>query len=400
MAKRKLSYVWKDPKTGYYYGRIQVKQDNGKYKTEYTDRAINATHAEQLALELKEKYAKSGQAFFDGRKMTLFDLAEWYKPKYAIPALYVDGKKVAGMRGWKAERSKIDRICSTLGHHLIVELDEDILRDYKLSELKKGKKISSVNRDLESIRAMIRKAVKKKWRTENLDFDELIDKSLENRRTVTITLDEEQRILEKARDKNIVYAPRLYPLILALRDSGARPNELYPVNDSESDYSSQETFYEPIRWRDVFNDDMSVRDVTVFVSYKGKMREERIGIISERMKAAFVELWEYLKKSRRVTPPNAANLDNLIFPHTTYKKAWTVVRNAAELPGLRLRDLRRDWVTRLARKGYSDKLAQRGAGHKTLQMSYEYTEFDYAAAMQAKALIDADNVIETSSAIN
>jgi hypothetical protein len=54
------------------------------------------------------------------------------------------------------------------------------------------------------------------------------------------------------------------------------------VNDYKSDYSTADTFYEPIRWRDIFAEDGSVRDVTVFVSYKGKKREARIGIITER----------------------------------------------------------------------------------------------------------------------
>ncbi len=59
---------------------------------------------------------------------------------------------------------------------------------------------------------------------------------------------------------------------------------------------------------------------------------------------------------------------------------------------LRLRDRRRDWVTRLARLGYSDKLAQRRASQKTMQMSFHYTEFDLAAEMEAKKILDADNV--------
>ena len=108
------------------------------------------------------------------------------------------------------------------------------------------------------------------------------------------------------------------------------------------------------------------------------------------MKSAFLELWKFLQIGRAI-PENSADLDNLVFPHTSYKKSWDVVRVASGVPDLRLRDLRRDWVTKLARLGYSDKLAQRGAGQKTIQMSFHYTEFDFAAAMQAKAILDADN---------
>ena len=158
-----------------------------------------------------------------------------------------------------------------------------------------------------------------------------------------------------------------------------------------NDYSEDKSKYEPIRWRDLFDKKGQFRNITRLVSYKGKLREERLAVITERMKKAFLELWRFLEHSKNVTPANAARLDNMVFPHTTYKKSWDIVRTAAGYPDLRLRDLRRDWVTRLSRLGYSDKLAQRGAGHKKMQTSFEYTEFDEAAALQAKLLLDRDN---------
>ncbi|MBK6591069.1 MAG: hypothetical protein IPG22_22645 [Acidobacteria bacterium] len=168
----------------------------------------------------------------------------------------------------------------------------------------------------------MRKAWKKKWLKELPDFEDFIQKGLENRRTVTVTSGQEKVILEEAR--------------------------------------------------------------------KVRIGEVRYAVVTERMKRAFEELWNDLSR-RKLISQNAAELDNLIFPHSTFKKSWNIVREAAGLPGLRLRDLRRDWVTRLGRLGYSDKLAQRGAGHKKMQTSFEYTEFDETAALQAKALLDGDN---------
>lgn len=77
--------------------------------------------------------------------------------------------------------------------------------------------------------------------------------------------------------------------------------------------------------------------------------------------------------------------------HTSFQKSWDKVRNAASYPDLRLLDLRRDWVARLNRLGNSDKLAQRGDGHRKMQTSFEYTEFDKTAALQAKEFLDRDN---------
>ena len=112
------------------------------------------------------------------------------------------------------------------------------------------------------------------------------------------------------------------------------------------------------------------------------------------MKFALIELWKFLQTSKTI-PEHSAHLDNLAFPHTAFQSAWEVVSARAGVPDLRLRDLRRDWVTRLAKLGYSDRLAQRGAGHQQMQMTFGYTEFDMEAALQAKAVLDSALEIES-----
>lgn len=97
---------------------------------------------------------------------------------------------------------------------------------------------------------------------------------MDERRTVTITDAQEKKILIETRKQIRTTAPRLYALILALRDSGARPSEIYPVNDCSEDKSK----YEPIRWRDLFEGNGKIRDITRLVSYKGKVREERLAL--------------------------------------------------------------------------------------------------------------------------
>jgi len=387
--KRYGSYAWKSP-SGYLYARVFIKNDDGTVKPIYR-RAENITHAEQIGEELKREFENRGQAFIDGRKMTFGELAEWYKKEFVTQPVYLNGVKIEGMRTWANEQNKIDRIVKAIGKKVLIsEIDDSTFRSFRKKRIREGVSITTINRDFESIRAIMRKAWKKKWLKELPDFEDFIQKGLESRRTVTVTAEQEKLILEEAK-KIRIEAPRLYALIISLRDSGARPNELYPVNDTKTDYSKgASTFYEPIRWRDLFDHKGECKDLTQLVSYKNKRREVRFAVITERMKTAFKDLWLDLSK-RKLIPQNAADMNNLIFPHTTFKKSWNIVREAAGLPGLRLRDLRRDWVTRLGRLGYSDKLAQRGAGHKKMQTSFEYTEFDETAALQAKRLLDDDN---------
>src|SRR5690349_18810611 len=111
MAKRKKygSYTWTDPKTGYLYARVRITLPNGKSKPIYR-RALNKTHAKQLADEIKDEYKNRGEAYIDSERMSISDLAEWYKSRYVVEPVYVDGKRIRGMRTWKSESQKIDRI--------------------------------------------------------------------------------------------------------------------------------------------------------------------------------------------------------------------------------------------------------------------------------------------------
>jgi integrase len=392
------SYVFYDDK-GKLYAKVQVRQPTGKYKT-IKKRAVNLTHVKQIAAEIQAEYADRGTAYLDGSKMTFGDLAEWYKAEFVIAPVYVDGARAEGMATWKGEEKKIDRIVAELGTKLLNDIDDDVLRHFRRKRLKTVG-IATANRDMETIRAMMRKAVKKKWKKDAIDFEGLIDKSLEPRRTVTVTDAEIERVLAESR--GMMKSPRLYALILTLYDGGARPSEIYPVGDYRADYSIPgEGKYVPLRWRDVMRDGEIV-DVTIITSTKGKRIKKRFMAVSNRMADAYRDLWRFLLSSKNVTPEHAADLDNLIFPHRTYQSAWEVVRKAANLDCVRLRDLRRDWVTRMAKDGLSDRLAQRGAGHEQMQQTFEYTEFDMAAALQVKELLDRRSTPRTvieSDAVN
>ncbi|MBE7516131.1 MAG: hypothetical protein HS105_05925 [Chloracidobacterium sp.] len=78
MGRRKAGYVWTDKKTGHIYARVQLRDSNGKVKQIYK-RALNPTHAEQLAIEILEESDARGQGYIEGREMTFKKLAEWYK---------------------------------------------------------------------------------------------------------------------------------------------------------------------------------------------------------------------------------------------------------------------------------------------------------------------------------
>ncbi len=189
---------------------------------------LTLTHVQQLVEEILSQYKQRGQAFIDGYGMTFESLVEWYKTEYVTEPIYVDGVKIEGMRTWESECNKIDRIVTAIGKaSLIAELDESSFRNFRKTRITQGVTIATLNRDFESIRAMMRKAKKMKWLKEVPEFDGFIQKGVENRRTVTITDEQEKQILAKAY-KVLNTAPRLYSLVISLRGSGARPMNSIP----------------------------------------------------------------------------------------------------------------------------------------------------------------------------
>lgn len=357
---------------------------NGKIKTIYK-RAANITHAEQLADEIRAEFDFRGEKFIEGREKTFRDLAAWYKERYVTAPVYsADGKKISGMRSFVHEGKKIDRLTDFFGAMKISEIDERALHYFKKMREKKVK-TSTINRDLETLRAMFGKARRQRWITANpFEFGEnLIIKALEERRTVTLTDEEEDLILKAAKK---LPQSRLYYLILVLRDTGARPSEIYPVNA----FKSSEVKYEPVRWCDFFDYDFQAVKLT---SFKGKAKQSRFAPVTTRVKAALMELWDSLKDEEK-------NLKNLIFPGKSYKTAWQQTLREAKLTGIRLRDLRRDFRTRLARAGYSDQLASRLLGHSTSNTTYHYTEADLAAVYLANDILNSQNIKTVSEAEN
>jgi integrase len=61
------------------------------------------------------------------------------------------------------------------------------------------------------------------------------------------------------------------------------------------------------------------------------------------------------------------------------KKPWEVVRVAAQLPWLRIHDLRHTAITRMAEAGVPIPVIMAVAGHVTAQMHHHYTSISMAA---------------------
>lgn len=405
---RYKSYAWSHPKTGKLYARVQIRQPDGKFKT-YLKPAKNKQHADQLAQGMLQDYAERKTGFIEGEAMTFNDLAEWYKKNRAVPPVYSDdGSKRSGMRTFKAVRLRIDKLKIFFGKKLIKTIDNDTVYRYKRKREKEDVSVTTINRDLEILRAMFRKAVRKKWLRESpFDYGDepLIEKSLEKRRQVILNEEEEFAILETARtasEKTLIYYA-----ILCLLDTGARPSEIYDASTVKA---------EPVKWKDFFDFDFKAVRLT---SYKGAQKKIRFAPVTERLETALRGLWHSAKEENRIITAQ-------IFQVASFKTAWGKIRKRADIAlkiaaeekvsvkevfggnvpeekikeltekfkkeplslDVRLRDLRRNFSSRLATGGMENDLRQRILGHERAQTTFDYTEADLTTVLTAKFILD------------
>ena len=415
---RYKSYAWTHPATKKLYARVQLRQPDGTWKT-YLKPAKNKTHADQLAGEMLEDYKVRKTGFVEGESMTFEYLADWYKKIHSIPPVYApDGSKISGIRTFEAERRRLDKLKEFFGKILIKNIDEDVLMRYKRKREKDKMAAATINRDLEILRAMFRKAVRRRWLRESpFDFGEkLIEKALEKKRDVVLTPEQEFALLEtlKKSEKTL-----LYYAVLCLLDTGARPSEIYDASTAKA---------EPVLWRDFFDYDFKAVKLT---SYKGRKKLVRFAPVTDRLELAMTELWNSLK---------IQNEDDQIFPVKSFKTAWGKARKKTDIYlkiaeeekisiekvfardieeekfkrlfekfekenltlDVRLRDLRRNFSTRLANAGMENDLRQRILGHEQAQTTFDYTQADLRTALAAKKMLDADvgSIIESDSSGN
>jgi integrase len=327
--------------------------------------------------------------------MTFEQFADWYKLNYVFEPNYEQGQQVAGLRTYKNVRLQIDRLKTEFGKKKIARIDDEILHQFKNKRKNIDKvKTATINRDLELLRAMFNKAVKQSWLEES-PFDRaenLIRKSLEARRKVTVSNVEEKLVLEAARKSENKY---LYPLILALRDTGARPSELYPysaykidLNELpkkikfwlENEVNSDEQIFLPLCWFQLFKVEFQV---VPLISLKSRQIEYRFGTMTTRLRESLLDLWEKTDKE----------IVSLVFPFKSIKKEWQKVRDETKLLDLRIRDWRRIWRSKADLAGVPEQTAQRILGHKLLETTYHYNEADLQAVVEAGRKMDELNLV-------
>lgn len=170
----------------------------------------------------------------------------------------------------------------------------------------------------------------------------------------------------------------LYYALLCLFDTGARPSEIYDASTVKA---------EPVKWIDFTEFDYKAVRLT---SYKGRQKLVRFAPVSDRLELAMRELWESSNKTA----------NSQIFEIKSFKTAWQTVCQKAGLVGVRMRDLRRSFSTKLANLGIENDLRQRILGHEQAQTTFDYTTANLDTALKISEQIRNNNIQSFSDSEN
>ncbi len=370
MARERGENGIKQLEDGRWQIRITYTESSGKRRV-YKRQAETITDAKRLKKLFLNELDNTGENVLDGDRMTFDKLASIYRQRKIIPAQYVHGRKVAGLRSHQSLLGKLNQLNSHFSNKRIKSFTVSDIETYKVERLampvikeiktktvtfnEKGEKIitvekikrssqraiSSVNRELELLRAMFRFAVREGWLNRS-PFDSgagLISKADETKRDKTLSFDEEKRLIEalsRPRRKHLL------PLILTALDTAMRRGELFKL-----------------QWKDV---DLE-NGLILIQATNTKTQTERIVGLTPRVLSSLKEIYE-----------KAADKKNgLVFGITdTIKNGWKSACVEAEIKGLRFHDLRHTAITRMVGGGLPTSEIMKASGHTQMTTFQRY----------------------------
>jgi integrase len=358
-------YVQKDKATGKWFARITVTDSQGR---RVNIRRVAGSKGEasnilkNLVRSLENAKESASGEFLDGikrDKITFVQLANAYKSFKVKPAEYRNDRKIAGLRSERTVSIRIDALLDYFGSMKLSAITVAEIERFKQKRLntptkfKTERSITSVNREVETLRGMLRFAVNEGW-IDISPFERcstpLISKADEKPRTRVLSTDEQERLLA-------VCAPHLKPLIICALHTGCRRGELLALTWNDIDFESRQ---------------ITIRALT------SKTLTQRVLKMSGKLYDELQEL--YSKHQSR----------ELVFGITTkFQHSWDTACKKAEIEDLHFHDLRATFCTRLIEAGMPIEQVSKLSGHSQLSTLYKHYLSSTAAALdKAVELLD------------
>ena len=354
MEKRKVGSIVK--KDGKLYARVRFTDDSRK-KRDIWRSASNQKDAKEKIKSLIEESKDKTSKELDAMQMTFNHLADWYSDNYLHEAIYINERKISGIRNIKPSQYNLKTLRRHFGNRLIQSITHaDILR-FKLERLSKPTKhgkqraIAGVNRELR----LFSLAVKQGWLNKSAfhNGDSLISLADENHRTRILSFAEESRLLQ-AIDSNPLRF-HLKGIVLIALDMAFRRNEILTISRKDIDFNN--------------------RTITIRAFNAKTSKSRTVGMTTR--------VYEWLLQFE-----NFKN-DDRIFPIKTIHTTWGRTLKQAGIEDFHFHDCRATAISRLISAGLQPAEAMRLSGHSTLSCLFRYIRADDSTILRGVNALEA-----------
>jgi integrase len=345
IRKRKSRTRYWVVKNGNLYARFQYTDSHGKTKEKY--KAISDKRNARGAVEqLRRELELHGSEILDAEKLKFCEVAEKYKQTKLVEAQYVDGVKVSGRRSLQPLHTPLKALVDYFGQRRIRSIKAVDLEAYKRQRLNTPtqhgtqRKVATVNRDLELLRAILNFAVQNEWliRSPFVLTKGLISKAAEAERDRVLSFDEEQRLLAVCFGRKL----HLKSLLICALDTAMRRGEIFKM-----------------RWKDI----NFVTNEIYIPQTNSKTEEARTVGITPRLREEFERLWE----------ASSQDANSIVFGITsTVKTAFKSACNEAGISDFRFHDCRHTATTRMIASGSPHTEVMKITGHSQLKTFLRY----------------------------
>jgi integrase len=394
MARERKGTITK--RDGKLYARVQFKDETGK-RRDIWRKAESRTHARQLIREILKEVEKSTAVALDAARMTFGELADCFIQECLKPAVYVQGRKVEGVRSVIPARVTVKALKAHFGKKMIRSITHGDIKAFKSLRLKTPTKqdlarheralkkdpkaelqvtrtIAAVNRELAKMKRIFNWAVRHNFLLKSpfQSGEPLISSADEIHRQRVLSREEEARLLAA-----IGAEPRrehLRGILLIALDCALRRGEILTLT-----------------WADV---NLDRRTITVR-AFNAKTARTRTVAMTRRV-------YEDLCSRYNATPRGQGEL---IFDYKGIKRSFNSACRMAGVEDFRLHDCRHTSITRMIRAGLAPVEVMRVSGHTTLSCLYRYSNLDSDAIHRAAAALEAfhaevNTSVEASEMVN
>lgn len=342
--KRQQRKYWREIK-GNLYARLQYQDETGKWREKLkpiSDKRIALRVVEDMRREL----LTHGEETLKSDKILFSELVTQYGSIKLTEARYSNGIRVSGRRSLEPVRSAIKPLLEHFHKKPVRSIKATDIENYKQGRLDtptdKGtsRKVSSVNRELEVLRAMLNFALQNEWIIKNpfMLTKGIISKATEVNRERILSFGEESRLLAVCSGRR----SHLKALLVCALDTAMRRGEIFKM-----------------KWKDV---NFSADEIYI-PQTNTKTENARIVGITPRLREELEKLWE--------DSPKEGN--GLVFGiSNTIKTAFGSACEEAGIGDFRFHDCRHTATTRMIASGSPHTEVMKITGHSQMKTFLRY----------------------------